>query len=148
MRRSESILFLDESHPIDALEILANSEQWEFFRDKDDEILLIIKGGWREYALTIIWNPRCESLRTLCSFEMSSPKKKLSKLYETLNLVNTDNTEGTFVYSPHENLMLYRNSLSLNDGLIITSGELKITINRYFIQFNYDSFNISNIIQI
>ena len=130
MRQSESIIFLDETHPIDALEILANSEKWEFLRDKDDEISIIIKGSWREYALNLIWNSRRESLRTICSFEMSPPKKKLSKLYETLNLVNTDNTEGTFVYSLRENLMLYRNSLPLNDELIINSGELKIAINR------------------
>ena len=130
MRQSESIIFLDETHPIDAVEILANSEKWEFLRDKDDEISIIIKGSWREYALNLIWNSRRESLRTICSFEMSPPKKKLSKLYETLNLVNTDNTEGTFVYSLRENLMLYRNSLPLNDELIINSGELKIAINR------------------
>ena len=130
MRQSQSIIFLDETHPIDALEILANSEKWEFLRDKDDEISIIIKGSWREYALNLIWNSRRESLRTICSFEMSPPKKKLSKLYETLNLVNTDNTEGTFVYSLRENLMLYRNSLPLNDELIINSGELKIAINR------------------
>ena len=128
MRGSESIIFLDETHPIDALEIVANSEKWEFLRDKEDEISLIIKGSWREYALTTIWDQRYESLRILCSFEMSPPKKKLSKLYETLNLVNTDNTEGTFVYSPYKNLMLYRNSMSLNDEIIITSGELKIAI--------------------
>ena len=91
MRRSESIIFLDETHPIDALEIVANSEKWEFLRDKDDEISLIIKGSWREYALTIIWDQRNDSLSILCSFEMAPPKKKLSKLYETLNLVNADN---------------------------------------------------------
>ena len=130
MRQSESIIFLDETHPIDALEILANSEKWEFLRDQDDEISIIIKGSWREYALNLIWNSRRESLSIICSFEMSPPKKKLSKLYETLNLVNTDNTEGTFVYSLRENLMLYRNRLSLNDELIINSGELKIAINR------------------
>ncbi len=128
MRRSESIIFLDETHPIDALEILASSEGWEFLRDKDEEISLIIKGSWREYALNINWNPRIDLLRMLCSFEMTPPKKRLSKLYETLNLVNTDNTEGAFVYSPNENLMLYRNTLFLNDELIINSKELKIAI--------------------
>ena len=129
MRRSESIIFLDETHPIDALEILANSEKWEFLRDRDDEISLIIKGNWREYALTLLWNPRIESLRIICSFEMSPPKKRLSKLYETLNLVNTDNTDGAFIYSPHENLMLYRNNISLTDELMIIPAELKIAIN-------------------
>lgn len=128
MRRSESIIFLDETHPIDALEIAANSEKWEFLRDKDDEISLIVKGSWREYALTIIWDQRNDSLSILCSFEMAPPKKKLSKLYETLNLVNADNRDGTFVYSANENLMLYRNSLFLNDELIINSSELKIAI--------------------
>ncbi len=129
MRQSESIIFLDETHPIDALEILANFEKWEFLREKDDEISLVIKGSWREYALTLIWDPRGEKLRILCSFEMSPPKRKLSKLYETLNLVNIDNTEGTFVYSAQENLMLYRNNISLNQELVITSGELRVIIN-------------------
>ena len=128
MRRSESIIFLDETHPIDALELLANSQKWEFIRERDEEISLFLKGSWREYALTIIWVSRYESLRIHCSFDISPPKKKLSKLYETLNLVNIDNKDGTFVYSPHENLMLYRNILSLNDKLIVTSHELRLAI--------------------
>ena len=45
-----------------------------------NKIIEIIKGSWREYALTTIWDQRYESLRILCSFDMSPPKKKLSKL--------------------------------------------------------------------
>jgi len=129
MRKEKSIIFLDETHPIDSLEILANSEKWEFLRDLDNEISLIMKGSWREYALTLTWDSRRDSLRVVCAFEMTPPKKKLSKLYETLNLVNTDNINGTFIYSSHENLMLYRNNVVIGDELLITSEELKVLIN-------------------
>ena len=128
MRRSNSIIFLDETHPIDALEILANSEKWEFLRDQDNEISLIIKGSWREYSLTLTWNSRTGFLRMVCAFEMAPPKKKLSKLYETINLVNTDNLEGTFIYSTRENLMIYRNNVVIGDELFLTSEELKVWI--------------------
>ena len=128
MRREKSIIFLDETHPIDSLEILANTEKWEFIRNQDNEISLIMKGSWREYVLTLTLDPRSDSLRIVCAFEMTPPKKKLSKLYETLNLVNTDNMNGTFIYSSNENLMLYRNNVVIGDELLITSEELKVLV--------------------
>ena len=129
MRRAESIIFLDETHPIDALEMLANSEEWEFSRDLDNEISLIIEGSWREYSLTLTWNPRFEKLRLVCSFEMTPPKNKLTKLFETLNLVNTENYYGTFIYSPAENLMLFRDHFSISDEHFVTYDNLKTEIN-------------------
>ena len=42
MTRATSIIFLDETHPIDALELIAHEENWEFARDDDNEIIVRI----------------------------------------------------------------------------------------------------------
>ena len=47
MARATSIIFLDETHPIDALELIAHEENWEFVRDEDNEIIVTIDGGWK-----------------------------------------------------------------------------------------------------
>jgi hypothetical protein len=129
MRRAEAAIFLDEAHPIDVLEIIAYSESWDLSRDEENQITLKIKGSWREYALTIAWDTRKCSLRALCAFEMTPQKKKLSKLYETVNLVNTDNMDGTFIYSQDDNLMIYRNNLVIGEEFFMTAEELKFWVN-------------------
>ena len=52
MSRATSIIFLDETHPIDALELIAHEENWEFSRDYDNEITVSIDGGWKKYTVT------------------------------------------------------------------------------------------------
>ena len=53
MSRATSIIFLDETHPIDALELIAHEENWEFSRDEDNEIIVRIDGGWKKYTVTL-----------------------------------------------------------------------------------------------
>ena len=47
MARAKSIIFLDETHPIDALELIAHEDNWEFVRDEDNEIIVSMDGGWK-----------------------------------------------------------------------------------------------------
>ena len=56
MARATSIIFLDETHPIDALELIAHEEKWEFVRDEDNEIIVTIDGGWKIYSVTWRWD--------------------------------------------------------------------------------------------
>ena len=96
MSRATSIIFLDETHPIDALELIAHEENWEFSRDYDNEITVSIDGGWKKYTVTASWNVSRNLFKTICTFKMMPPRKKLAKLYETINLVNSSDVDGSF----------------------------------------------------
>ena len=53
------------------------------------------------------------------------PRKKLVKLYETINLVNGSNVDGSFTYDSGEQLMNYSTNILFSDELIISNTELK-----------------------
>ena len=115
MTRETSIIFLDETHPIDALELIAHEENWAFVRDEDNEIILEIDGGWKKYTVTASWNVSRNLFRMICTFEMMPPKKKLVKLYETINLVNSSNVDGCFAYDNGEQIMNYNTNILFSD---------------------------------
>ena len=104
MTRATSIIFLDETHPIDALELIAHEESWEFARDDDNEIIVRIDGGWKKYTISASWNVSRNLFKTICTFEMIPPRKKLVKLYETINLVNSSDVDGSFTIATLRNL--------------------------------------------
>ena len=125
MTRATSIVFLDETHPIDALELIAHEENWEFVRDEDNEIIVTIDGGWKKYTVKAMWNVSRNIFKTRCTFEMMPPRKKLVKLYETINLVNISDIDGSFTYHAVEQLMNYNTNIFLSDELIISNTELR-----------------------
>jgi hypothetical protein len=125
MTRATSIIFLDETHPIDALELIAHEESWEFARDDDNEIIVRIDGGWKKYTISASWNVSRNLFKTICTFEMIPPRKKLVKLYETINLVNGSDVDGSFTYDNVEQLMNYTTNILFSDELIISNTELR-----------------------
>ena len=125
MARATSIIFLDETHPIDALELIAHEEKWEFVRDEDNEIIVTIDGGWKIYSVTGRWDMSRNLFKTICSFEMMPPRKKLVKLYETINLVNGSDVDGAFTYDNGQQIMNYHTNILFSDELIISNTELR-----------------------
>ncbi|MDC3068030.1 YbjN domain-containing protein [Paracoccaceae bacterium] len=132
MARASSIIFLDESHPIDALELIANEEGWEFVRDKEDEITITMHGGWKQYSLIANFNAERNFLKTTCIFEMVPPHKKLSKLYETINLVNANEVDGSFTFIKDAGLMCYTVNMLISEEFFISNKELKDWLNGSF----------------
>ena len=125
MTRATSIIFLDETHPIDALELIAHEENWEFVRDEDNEIIVTIDGGWKIYSVTGRWDVSRNLFKTICAFEMMPPRKKLVKLYETMNLVNGSDIDGAFTYDSGQQIMNYNTNILFSDELIISNTELR-----------------------
>ena len=56
---------------------------------------------------------------------MMPPRKKLAKLYETINLVNSSDVDGSFTYDNDEKLMNYRTNILFSDELLISNTELR-----------------------
>ena len=70
----------EDGDPIDIVETLAEHYDWDFDRITEDQIAVAIEGRWRTYAVTLSWCSFDESLRIICSFEMSPPEEKITKL--------------------------------------------------------------------
>lgn len=108
----------EEIHPIDIVETLAEKYAWEFNRVADDQIVMTIEGQWKTYSITLVWSSGDETLRLICTYELTPPENKLSNLYEILNIINDKFWTGSFTFWEQQNLLLYRY------GLLLTGGEV------------------------
>ncbi len=113
---SDNIFDFGDVDPIDIVESLAEHYKWNFDRIAQDQITMLIEGGWRTYSLSLAWCEFDETLKLICSFDINPPEKKLSNLYEILNLANEKSWRGFFTFSSENNIMIYRYSMNLNGG--------------------------------
>jgi hypothetical protein len=118
MSLSEDFLDSDDLHPIDIVETLAESNDWEFDRVTDDQIAMAVEGQWRTYSLTLAWSPQDETLRLICTFEMEPPSTRMGELYEVLNRCNDMVWTGAFTYWAEQKLMVWRYGLLLAGGQV------------------------------
>ena len=106
----------DDIHPIDIVEHLATSHDWDFDRIGDDQIAMAVEGQWRTYSITLAWSGYDETLRLVCSFEMEPPEDRVGGLYELLNAMNDACWAGAFTWWGEQKLMVYRYGLVCAGG--------------------------------
>lgn len=118
MSLSESYPSSEDIDPIDIVEGLAQSNDWDFDRIAHDQIAMAVEGQWRTYSLTLAWCAYDETLRLICSYEMDPPEGSLPGFYDLLNRVNDQVWGGAFTYWAEQKLMVYRYGLVLAGGQI------------------------------
>ena len=114
----------DELHPIDIVETLAESQDWDFDRVADDQIAMAIEGAWRTYSLTLAWSGYDETLRLICAFDMDPPIEKRPQLSEVMERANDKCWTGAFTLWPGQKLMVYRYGLILAGGATASAEQI------------------------
>ena len=110
---------VEDLHPIDIVENVAESHEWHFDRIADDQIAMAVEGQWRTYSITLAWSGYDETLRLICAFDMEPPKDRLPLVFDALNLVNDKCWTGAFTYWKDQRLMAFRYGLVLTGGQIV-----------------------------
>ena len=108
--------FLDDLDPIDMVEHIAQSQDWEFNRVGEDQLTMMVEGQWRTYSLTLAWSAQDETLRLISSFDLTPPEHRITALFEILNGVNENCWSGFFTFWGAQNMMVYRYALGLSGG--------------------------------
>jgi len=108
----------EDVHPIDIVEDIAATQEWEFDRTEENQISVSVAGQWRSYSVTLAWSEIDETLRLICTFDMEPPAHRMNELYTLLNAVNDNCWAGSFTYWGEKNLMIFRY------GLILTGGQM------------------------
>lgn len=129
MSLSEHDFQLDDLHPIDIVEHIAEHHEWDFDRVADDQIAMAVEGQWRTYSITLAWSGYDETLRLICTFEMEPPEEKLGQIYELLNRINDKCWAGAFTFWPEQRLMVYRYGLVLAGGQMAGPEQIDTLIN-------------------
>lgn len=128
MAVSEQFLQLDDLHPIDIVENIASTQEWEFDRIADDQIAMAVEGQWRTYSVTLAWSGHDETLRLICTFDMEPPDHRIGHLMDALNRVNDNCWAGAFSYWMAQNLMVYRYGLILAGGQMASADQIDTMI--------------------
>ena len=117
-----------EIHPIDMVETLAEAAEWEFDRIGENQIAMAVEGVWRVYSLNLDWSSRDDTLRLICSFELTPPEERSAEMLELLNLVNDRIWSGSFVLWPEHKLMAFRYGLTLAGGATATPEQIEAMV--------------------
>ncbi|WP_296421033.1 YbjN domain-containing protein [Pseudooctadecabacter sp.] len=120
---------VDDIHPIDLVEHIAEHHDWEFDRIHDDQIAFAVEGQWRTYSITLAWSAYDQTLRLICTFEMEPPADRLPALYECLNRTNDMCWAGAFTYWAEQQLMVYRYGLVLAGEQVAGPEQIDTMIN-------------------
>ena len=120
---------VDDIHPIDLVEHIAEHHDWEFDRIHDDQIAFAVEGQWRTYSITLAWSAYDQTLRLICTFEMEPPADRLPALYECLNRTNDMCWAGAFTYWAEQKLMVYRYGLVLAGEQVAGPEQIDTMIN-------------------
>ncbi|MCF2905233.1 YbjN domain-containing protein [Octadecabacter sp. CECT 8868] len=120
---------VDDIHPIDLCEHIAEHHEWDFDRIHDDQIAFSIEGQWRTYSITLAWSAYDQTLRLICTFEMEPPAERMPALYECLNRTNDMCWAGAFTYWAEQQLMVYRYGLVLAGEQVAGPDQIDTMIN-------------------
>lgn len=113
---SLSEYMIDDIHPIDIVETLAEHHEWDFDRVGENQIAMAVEGQWRTYSITLAWSGHDDTLRMVVSFEMEPPEDRLPQLYEMINCTNDMCWTGAFGFWAEQKLMVYRYGLLAGDN--------------------------------
>lgn len=129
MTLAEHINDMDDAHPIDLVEHIANHHEWEFERIADDQIAMAVEGQWRTYSITLAWSSYDQTLRLISTFEMEPPEDRIPALYEALNRTNDMCWAGAFTWWAEQKLMVYRYGLVLAGDQVASPEQIDTMIN-------------------
>lgn len=108
-------------NPVDLIEFVASSREWEFERFCDDEIAVAVTGRWTEYSVSFAWIEDCEALHLGCAFDLAVPDHREVEVLRLLAKINEQLLVGHFDLWPRENAIMFRHSLLLSGGAEATS---------------------------
>ena len=134
----------EASNPLDQIEELAMTNEWMVERDGEDEVNMIIEGGWADLHLCINWHRELEGLHLACTFDLKIPAARREEVSRLAALINEQLYFGHFDVWRREGVVLFRNGLLLSGGAEVTCGQCEALIRlalesceRYFPAFQF-----------
>ena len=122
--------YLDtDMEPIDLVEYVAETHDWDFDRIDDNQIAMGLQGQWRKYSVTLAWSEIDQTLRMICTFELDPPEGHEPKLFELFNHINDMCWAGSFNWWKEQKLIIYRYGLILSGDQQPSAEQIDTMIN-------------------
>ncbi len=108
-------------NPVDLVEQVATSNDWNAERTNDDELTLTVAGSWADYQVSLNWREDLETLHIACAFDVKVPDNRISEVYRLVAQINEQLWLGHFDIWTQEGLVMFRQGLMLNGTVATTS---------------------------
>ena len=117
-----------QSHPVDTIEFVADSNDWTFERPGDDEISMIVEGKWADYQVAFSWMEEFEALHLSCAFDLKVPDARMNEVIRLVSHVNGEILMGHFDVWQRADIVIFRQSLLLSGGLEPTGRQVEMML--------------------
>jgi len=114
-----------QSHPVDMIEFVADSNDWSFERSAVDEIAMTVEGKWADYHISFSWMEEFEALHFSCAFDLKIPDARLAEVNKLVTHINGDVLMGHFDVWQRADMVIFRQSLLLSGGLEPTGRQVE-----------------------
>lgn len=108
-------------NPVDLIERVATSNDWNAERTNDDELTLTVAGSWADYQVSLNWREDLETLHIACAFDVKVPDNRIGEVYRLVAQINEQLWLGHFDIWAQEGLVMFRQGLMLNGTVATTS---------------------------
>ncbi len=108
--------FLDNdnaANPLDLVEQVISANDWAFDRRSDSDMAAEAPGKWGDYGLYFCWSHEISVMHFSCAFDLKSPAKRRTALYELLAKANEKLWIGHFGMDEDTGMPIYRHSILL-----------------------------------
>lgn len=105
-----------DTHPVDVIEQIAALNDWSFDRAADDEITILISGGWADYHVSFSWMEEREAIHLACAFDLKVAEPRKMEVMRLLSVINEQLWIGHFDLWSGEGIVMYRQALLLSGG--------------------------------
>ena len=109
------------TNPVDLIEQIAHRNDWNYERQADDELTMVVQGTWSDYHLSLNWRDDLETLHVACAFEFKVPETRLNEVYRLVGNINEQLWIGHFDVWTQEGLIMFRHGLLLNEAVVTTA---------------------------
>lgn len=131
-------------NPLEVIEALATTNNWQFERTGQDEITLVISGKWTEYQASFTWMFDLEALHFALAFELKVPEHCRDKLHRLVTMINEQLWVGHFDLWFQDGIVMYRNALVLAGGVTASARQCEALLSaalaaaeRYYPAFQF-----------
>ena len=118
------------SNPLDLVEQVIAANDWAFDRRSDSDMAAEAPGKWGDYGLYFCWSNEISVMHFSCAFDIKSPVKRRTALYELLAKANERLWIGHFGMDEETGMPIYRHSVLLR-GTPSASSEIHRGPGRY-----------------
>ena len=113
------------ANPLDVIEQIISSNEWDFERRNDAEMAAEAPGQWSDYGLYFNWSQEISAMHFTCAFDMKVPEKRRADFYELLALANTHLWIGHFGMDADDGMPVFRHAVLLRGARGASSESLE-----------------------